>query len=86
MISGAGAMNPVCPREDGRLEWGNGVVSILFDTAGDSPSDCATLQAAAWGPSAAVLPTMEEPCWNVIRVRSSKCVPPTPDRRTIASP
>ena len=37
MISGAGAMNPVCPREDGRLEWGNGVVSMLFDTAGDSP-------------------------------------------------
>lgn len=37
MISGAGAMNPVCPREDGHLEWGNGVVSMLFDTAGDSP-------------------------------------------------
>ena len=37
MISGAGVMNLVCPREDGRLEWGNGVVSMLFDTAGDSP-------------------------------------------------
>ena len=86
MISGAGAMNPVCPREDGHLEWGNGVVSMLFDTAGDSPVRLCNVAGRGMGPSAAVLPTMEEPCWNVIRVRSSKCVPPTPDRRTIASP
>lgn len=33
----AGMLNPLLPRQDGRLEWGNGVVSMLFDIAGDSP-------------------------------------------------
>ena len=26
-----GNMTPLVPRQDGRLEWGNGVVSMLFD-------------------------------------------------------
>lgn len=30
----AGMLNPLLPRQDGRLEWGNGVVSMLFDIAG----------------------------------------------------
>ena len=50
MISGAGAMNPVCPREDGRLEWGNGVVSMLFDTAGDSPVRLCNVAGRGMGP------------------------------------
>ena len=37
MISGAGAMNPVCPREDGRLEWGNGVDSKQIATTRETP-------------------------------------------------
>lgn len=32
-----GNMTPLVPRQDGRLEWGNGVVSMLFDIAADSP-------------------------------------------------
>lgn len=32
-----GNMTPLVPRQDGRLEWGNGVVSVLFDIAADSP-------------------------------------------------
>lgn len=28
-----GNMTPLVPRQDGRLEWGNGVVSMLFDIA-----------------------------------------------------
>ena len=36
-MSDVGAMRPLFPREDGRIEWGNGVVSMLFDIAGDSP-------------------------------------------------
>ena len=36
-MSDVGAMSPLFPREDGRIEWGNGVVSMLFDIAGDSP-------------------------------------------------
>ena len=43
----AGMLNPLLPRQDGRLEWGNGVVSMLFDIAGDSPSAYATLQGEA---------------------------------------
>lgn len=50
MISGAGAMNLVCPREDGRLEWGNGVVSMLFDTAGDSPVRLCNVAGRGMGP------------------------------------
>ena len=50
MISGAGAMNPVCPREDGCLEWGNGVVSMLFDTAGDSPVRLCNVAGRGMGP------------------------------------
>ena len=50
MISGAGAMNPVCPREDGHLEWGNGVVSMLFDTAGDSPVRLCNVAGRGMGP------------------------------------
>ena len=50
MISGAGAMNPVCPRGDGRLEWGNGVVSMLFDTAGDSPVRLCNVAGRGMGP------------------------------------
>lgn len=37
MAMAAGMLNPLLPRQDGRLEWGNGVVSMLFDIAGDSP-------------------------------------------------
>lgn len=50
MISGAGAMNPVCPREDGCLEWGNGVVSMLFGTAGDSPVRLCNVAGRGMGP------------------------------------
>lgn len=32
-----GNMIPLLPRSDGRLAWGNGVVSMLFDIAQDSP-------------------------------------------------
>lgn len=38
-----GNMTPLVPRQDGRLAWGNGVVSMLFDIAADSPFASATL-------------------------------------------
>lgn len=86
MISGAGAMNPVCPREDGRLEWGNGVVSMLFDTAGDSPVRLCNVAGRGMGPIGGRVTDDGRTVLERIRVQSSKCVPPTPDRRTIASP
>lgn len=50
MMSGANAMNPVFPREDGRLAWGNGVVSMLFDTAGDAPVRLCNVTGRGMGP------------------------------------
>lgn len=32
-----GNMTPLVPRQDGRLAWGNGVVSMLFDIAPPIP-------------------------------------------------
>ena len=32
-----GNMIPLLPQSDGRLAWGNGVISMLFDVTGDSP-------------------------------------------------
>ena len=32
-----GNMIPLLPQSDGRLAWGNGVISMLFDVAGDFP-------------------------------------------------
>lgn len=50
MMSGADAMNPVFPRKDGRLAWGNGVVSMLFDTAGDAPVRLCNVTGRGMGP------------------------------------
>lgn len=38
-----GNMTPLVPRQDGRLEWGNGVVSMLFALPPIPPFASATL-------------------------------------------
>ena len=38
-----GNMTPLVPRQDGRLEWGNGVVSMLFDIAFNIKKMCAKM-------------------------------------------
>lgn len=62
MISGAGARTPVCPREDARSQWGNGVVSMLFSTrqvTGPIEKRCRLCR-----PHLAAVSTMEERCWE----------------------
>ena len=75
-----GNMTPLVPRQDGRLEWGNGVVSMLFDIAADSPVRLCNVVGRNMVPIACL--TMESQWLKRIRVRLLRCVPPIPVRKT----
>lgn len=45
-----GNMIPLLPQSDGRLAWGNGVISMLFDVTGIPRSGLPMSPVEAWPP------------------------------------
>ena len=81
----AGMLNPLLPRQDGRLEWGNGVVSMLFDIAGDSPVRLCNVVGRGMIPIDGRLSDDGTPVVEKVPARSWRCSPRTPVRKTTAS-
>lgn len=77
-----GNMTPLVPRQDGRLEWGNGVVSMLFDIAADSPVRLCNVVGRNMVPIDGRLSDDGKPVVEKVRVRLLRCVPPIPVRKT----
>ena len=81
----AGMLNPLLPRQDGRLEWGNGVVSMLFDIAGDSPVRLRNVVGRGMIPIDGRLSDDGTPVVEKDPARLWRCSPRTPVRKTTAS-
>lgn len=77
-----GNMIPLLPQSDGRLAWGNGVISMLFDVTGDSPVRLANVagrgMAAAEGGLSGAVAVVERDARPIVEAWP----PPTPDRKT----
>lgn len=70
-----GNMIPLLPQSDGRLAWGNGVISMLFDVTGDSPVRLANVagrgMAAAEGGLSGAVAVVERDARPIVEVRAA---------------
>lgn len=76
-----GNMIPLLPQSDGRLAWGNGVISMLFDVTGDSPVRLANVAGRGMAATEGGLSGADAVVERDARP-TSRYAPPTPDRKT----